>query len=665
MSKTLIFFPLLSLRRAMYKVRPCYLSKFYLRNRYLAMIRLLSRQLTLDLTMKQLIFLTAVLVKFFACYCQEEFKFAHVSDTHIGSANADEDLRRTVFNINNDSSLSFVILSGDITDFGSDAELQLAKTILDSINKPWYIIPGNHDANWSESGTNSFKKLFGSETFKFVWNGYLFIGIVCGPNMRMSPGQVSRENIVWLDSTLSNLPDKNIPIIFVNHYPQDTALNNWYEVIDLLKKRNTQLIICGHGHSNHQLNFEGIPAVMGRSNLRVKQPAGGYNIVTIKNGAAIYEERNPVTNEQKKWAELSLFRHDYRSDTTHYFRPSYQVNEMYNNVKALWTFSDKSDIGSGVDVKGKFVVASNSNGEIYALNADNGKKLWSFQTDGKIYATPAIARNLVVTGSTDNNIYCLNLITGKLVWKFETQKPIVANALINNGTVYIGSSDNHFRAIGLDDGRLKWDFDGVAGFVVTKPLLYHDKIYFGSWGTMFYALNANTGALIWKWNNGSANRMFSPAACYPAATNNRVFIVAPDRFMTVFDADNGSIIWRKQDPANRVRESMGMSGDSSIVYAKTMDGDLIGISAEASNMQIAWKAKTQLNYDIGPTAIVEYQDVVYVPSNSGLVTAVNRKDGSVLWKHKISNCLVTSITPIAAKKIIVTTMDGKVVCLHF
>ena len=100
-------------------------------------------------------------------FAQSSFKFAHVSDTHIGSHNSEEDLSRTVHNINSDSSLKFVIISGDITDFGTDSAFHLAKNILDSLNKPWYIIPGNHDTNWSESGTNSFKKIFGSETFNF------------------------------------------------------------------------------------------------------------------------------------------------------------------------------------------------------------------------------------------------------------------------------------------------------------------------------------------------------------------------------------------------------------------------------------------------------------------------------------------------------------------
>src|SRR5689334_13110015 len=82
---------------------------------------------------------------------QAPIKFVHISDTHIGSNNADVDLRRTVQDINNDPTLQFVVISGDITEFGADKEEKLAKQILDSLNKPWYIIPGNHDGNWSES----------------------------------------------------------------------------------------------------------------------------------------------------------------------------------------------------------------------------------------------------------------------------------------------------------------------------------------------------------------------------------------------------------------------------------------------------------------------------------------------------------------------------------
>jgi outer membrane protein assembly factor BamB/predicted MPP superfamily phosphohydrolase len=596
---------------------------------------------------------------------QSPFKFAFISDTHIGNQTAQEDLERTITNINNDSSLAFVVITGDITEFGSDDELQLAKTLFAGLNKPWYIIPGNHDSNWSESGSNSFKKIFGAETFQFIYNNYLFIGTASGPNMRMSPGQVPREQIVWLDSSLSNLKNKDIPIVYLNHYPQDSSLNNWYEVIDRLKTKNVQLILCGHGHSNHMLNFEGIPAVMGRSNLRARNSVGGYNVVTVKNGTAIFEERNPVTNEQKQWTEVKLVKRDFAADTIKYFRPSYSINSLYPHVKVIWQYQDNSDIGSGTAATDQLIVATNTNGSVYALNKKTGKKVWEFRTLGKIYSTPAIAGKHVVIASTDNNIYWINLHTGYLFRRYETQKPIVANPIIKNRTIFIGASDGHFRAIDLESGKLKWDFDSVKNFVVAKPLFYGNKIFFGSWGTELYALDANSGTPAWKWNNGSSNRMFSPAACYPVAAKGKLFIVAPDRYMTAFDAENGNILWRKQDPANRVRESMGLSLDSGLVYAKTMDGFVIGVSTSFNEMEIVWRSETQLGYELAPTAIVENQKAVFIPSDKGIVTAVNRADGKILWKHKVSNSLVTDILPVSKNEVVISTMDGKISLLRF
>lgn len=619
---------------------------------------------------KKIIFLLLVLTMVISfSYGQAGIKFVHLSDTHIGSSTAAEDLRRTVKDINEDRTIQFVVITGDITEFGSDDEIKLAKQILDSLNKPWHIIPGNHDSNWSESGSNTFKKIFGTETFSFKAGNYLFLGTHSGPNMRMSPGQIPRENIVWLDSVLK-ATDDNTPVIFLNHYPLDSSLNNWYEVIDRLKQKNIQMILCGHGHSNHKLNFEGIPAIMGRSNLRAKKEVGGYNIVTIKDNIVTYQERTPGVETKPAWATVELQNHhfspdSYRDQTTTYYRPSYDINKEYSFVKEKWTYQDNSDIGSGTAFDGKLVFVTNTNGEIIALDKKKGKQVWTFKTNGKIYAMPAVSNNIVVTGSSDNDIYGLSAKTGKQIWKVQAGKAVLGNPVIHKDIVYIGASDGHFRAIDINDGRLRWDFDSVKGFVVTKPLIYNNKIYFGCWNNDFYCLDLSTGKQIWKWNNGASNRMLSPAAVFPVATRNRIFIVAPDRYMTCLDAISGSVIWRKQMPDLRVRESMGLSNDSSLVFVKTMGGNVYGISTTANEMVPIWESEVSLGYEISPTAIVENNNIVFVPTQSGVTVALNRVNGNVLWKHKISNALITNLLPIAKDQLLVTTMDGKVSLLKY
>ena len=85
------------------------------------------------------------------------FRFAFLSDTHIGSPNdsAEEDLRRSVRDINAMSDIAFVVLTGDITELGTNEELKLAKQILDGPDVPLYIIPGNHDTGWSKAAESS------------------------------------------------------------------------------------------------------------------------------------------------------------------------------------------------------------------------------------------------------------------------------------------------------------------------------------------------------------------------------------------------------------------------------------------------------------------------------------------------------------------------------
>ncbi|MFC0775597.1 outer membrane protein assembly factor BamB family protein [Terrimonas alba] len=612
---------------------------------------------------KLLSFFTTVILLVGIAYSQDPITFVHLSDTHIGSATGAEDLRRTVKDINENPTIQFVVISGDITEFGSDEEIKLAKQILDSLNKPWHIVPGNHDSNWSESGSNTFKKIFGSETFSFKAGQYLFLGTHSGPNMRMSPGQIPRENIVWLDSILKVADDK--PIIFVNHYPQDSSLNNWFEAIDRLKQKNIQLILCGHGHANRQLNFEGIPAVMGRSNLRAKKEIGGYNIVTIKNNTVSYRERTPGVETKPAWATVEIKNLDFKNSTASYYRPSYDINKAFPGVKEKWTYQDNSDIGSGTATNNKLIFVTNTNGEVVALNKKNGKPVWKYFTQGKIYAIPAVSDNIVVTASSDNFIYALDAKKGKMLWKLQAEKAVLGNPLIRDGVVYIGASDGHFRAIGLKDGKLHWDFNEVKGFVVTRPLIYNNQIYFGCWNNDFYCLDITSGKLRWKWNNGSSGRMLSPAACFPVATGSRVFIVAPDRYMTSFDANTGDVIWRKQMPDLRVRESMGLSKDSSLVFVKTMDGNVYGISTSANEMSPVWKSDVYLGYEISPTAIIENNNIVFVPTQSGTTVAIDRMSGKTLWKHKTSNGLITNLLPVANNQLLVTTMDGKVSLLKF
>lgn len=589
------------------------------------------------------------------------FRFVMLSDTHIGNETAAEDLERSIRDINAQPGIAFVMISGDITEFGADKEIMLAKSIFDQLKVPWYIIPGNHDSNWSESGCNTFKKVFGAETFAMEYHGILFLGTGCGPSMRMGPGQIPREHIVWLDQQLKAHPDKNQPVIFVNHYPQDSTLNNWYETLDRFRGRNLKAVICGHGHANHNLNFEGAPGIMCRSNLRAGKAVGGYNIVSVTGDSLVFNERTPEVGTLPAWNRVSIA---HTTWLQHPPRPDYHMNDTFRNVHEKWLVQEDGDLGGGVTLNGSQVLYTNTNGYVKSISLENGKPRWAYKTGGKIYATPLVTGGHVIVPGTDQDIYAFDPANGRVQWHFTTGKAIVSSAAQSGELSIVAGSDGHCRALETASGKLRWDFDSVRGFVEMKPLLYNGLVMFGSWGNDFYALDAATGRRRWTWNSGAANRMFSPANCAPVATGGKVFIVAPDRYMTCLDAATGAQLWRLKDTANWVRESMGLSEDSSKVYVKTMQGKIMAIDTHAPERRILWTSPVMLGYEICPSALREYKGVLYVPTQSGVVYALNAKDGSLRWKHKFSNCVVNNIVPVNEHLVLAGAADGRVVCLE-
>jgi outer membrane protein assembly factor BamB/predicted phosphodiesterase len=596
-------------------------------------------------------------------------RFAWLSDTHIGWADSAKDLRTTVHDINSLSNCSFVIISGDVTQFGSRDQFLQAKSILDGLHCPLHLIPGNHDCKWSESGATEFGRIWGSDRFVFEAGGYCFIGMHEGPVMKMGDGHFAPQDLRWFAATLTGLPAGE-PVIFVTHYPLNDQLDNWFVVLDELKKFNTQAILVGHGHANVKMNFEGIPAAMGRANYHDpehNQPRVGYTLVTISNRVMSFAERNPGRGTRPPWHTITLQKHDYASLTNHWPRPDFSVNAKFTNVTELWQFDTHWTVASSPTVADGRVFVGDASGTMRALSVKNGAPLWEFRSDGPIYSTPAVDAHRVVFASTDGNVYALRESTGRKLWEFPTAKAIVASPVIDSNTVYLGASDGIFRALQLWDGRPRWEFTGVGGFVETRPLVYEGRVIFGAWDQKLYALNATNGQLAWKWQGkspGNLGIMYSPAAFWPVAAENKVFVVAPDRLMTALDAESGRQLWRTTTNQWPVRESIGLSEDAKRFYVRTMTNTaIVAFSTSAARPEKLWEldARKLFDYDINSAMLVEKNGELYYGTKNGLLLAIDPRSGTLLWEHKLGVTVLNTVAPLDdPDEVIVADIDGKI-----
>ncbi|MBK7630399.1 MAG: PQQ-binding-like beta-propeller repeat protein [Ignavibacteriales bacterium] len=590
-------------------------------------------------------------------YSQSELKFAWLTDIHVGYPTAGEDLQRSVDDINSLNDISFTIISGDITATGTLEELSLAKLILDNLEKPYYIIPGNHDTKWSESGSTDFIRLWGKDRFTFEFNKFLFIGLHQGPRMRMADGHWAPEDLRWFDSLIVSLPNSNQPIIFITHYPLNEEIDNWYEMLDRLKNINTQVALFGHGHRNKIYDFESIKGIMGRSNLRANEKIGGYTIAEIKNDSIYFSERTPNISTTL-WHSLKLQQRNYEALITEQSRPDYSINEKYPNVKTVWEFNSGYTIGSSAVIKNNSVFIGDASGYFYSLSLLNGSVNWKFKSQNDIYSTSAVKCNYVVFGSADSSIYCLNAKNGTLIWKYKTNAAVLGSPTIEDDVVYIGGSDKIFRAIDLESGKLIWEFKSLNGFIETKPAFYDDKILFGAWDEHFYCLDAETGKLIWKWKSDRNGTFYSPAACWSVASDGIVFFAAPDRKLTAINIETGNQLWRTAK--YKVRETVGLSEDGEKLFIRTMNDSILALPVSEKLKEPLWVTNCGFGYDISSAQIVEKDGVIFYPTKNGMIYSLDSESGKIIWQHKISNGFVNTVTPINNHQIITTDFDGKV-----
>ena len=611
------------------------------------------------------------LIRISICFCffisisfgqTTSFRFAWLSDTHVGSATGAADLGSSIRDINSMTDVAFVILSGDITEMGFDAQLDLAKAILDSLKKPYYIIPGNHDTKWSPSGCTKFTSIWGKDRFVFEYGGYRFLGMHEGPIMKMGDGHFPPEDIRWLDSVMTHLPDKRQPLFFVTHYPLDQGLDNWYALTERLKHFNTQAVIVGHEHQNRVADFEGIPGVVARSNLRGSKSIGGFTIVDVHTDSILFSECNHGTPTSKPWYAVALGPRDFSHDTTTYERPDFSVNQKYSGVKVLWKVNTGYTIASTPSLSTDRAIVGNSSGSVVCYSLKDGSVLWNFKTGGTVYSTSDVSEDRVVVGSSDKNIYCLDVKTGTQLWKVSASAPVVAAMAIHQGVVYAGASDGVFRAIELSTGNVKWKFSGVGGFVECRPLFCEGKVILGAWDTFLYALHASDGSLAWKWTNGNTGILYSPAACWPVAANGTVFIVAPDRYMSAIDARTGQTVWRSK--RYQVRECVGISADGQRVYARCMTDTVVAFSTSASTQKVVWATACGYGYDIDPSMPIEHDGKVMFGTKNGLVFGLDAASGRILWVHRVGVTIVNTPMIMDNHRVLVTDLDGSLTLLE-
>ena len=555
-------------------------------------------------------------------------RLAILSDVHVTPGNANEGkLREAVAEINA-ADVDAVMLTGDLTNEGSDEQLINIKGILDGITHPFYIIPGNHENNWSQSACKTFNDLWGSDRFVFTVDNLVVVGMNCGPFMKMGDGHIKQEDLLWLDSTLNVMVKPGMQVLSVNHYPILDDLDNYRAYVDILKKYPVITHQCGHYHSWRLYETDGINGVMVRA-LDMGGGNYGYTLMTIDLDRQWIYIYNKVLGKDPE--QMYAYHINTEYDTPQLTERQYTVPEGFVIERVV---ADNASIFTRVGIDNQNIYFGNSLGYCKAVDKKTGELRWQYKTDAMLFSRPAVGDKCVVLPTSDKRLIWLDKKSGKAKWQYNADVPYVADGVVKDGILYQGGFKT-FQAWDVKRHRLLWQYDDINNYCQASPVVDCNDVIFGAWDTNLRSLDRRTGALHWQWNNGKNVNLYSPGNVVPVVTPEHVVIVAPDRFTTALDRKSGQQLWREKND-NKVRESLGHSNDGMVAYAKTMDGELVAMST-GDQYEMLWKVDLGFGYEHAPCIVLEHDGYIYCGSRRGMLAVVNASTHRLEFTYRLGS----------------------------
>ncbi len=557
-------------------------------------------------------------------------KFAILSDIHVTPGNANEGkLKEAVVEINA-SDVDAVMMTGDLTNEGSDEQLLNVKSILDDITKPLYVIPGNHENNWSQSACKTFNDLWGNDRFVFTVGKLVVIGMNCGPFMKMGDGHIKQEDLIWLDKTLREMVKPGMKVLSVNHYPLLDDLDNYRDYANILKKYPVITHQNGHWHRWRQYETDGIIGLMVRC-LDMGNGDYGYTLMDVD------LDHDWIHVYNKTLGKEHDIRYAYKINLEYYSRDISKIQyAVPQGFKVERVYADNASIFTRLGIDKDNIYFGNSLGYLRVIDKNTAALKWEYKTTSMLFSRPAVADKIVILPTGDKRLIWLDKKNGKVLNEVEAKGPYVADGIVADGVLYQGGFKT-FQAWDVNSKKLMWEYNDINNYCQAEPFVGKDDIIFGAWDTNLRSLDRKNGALNWSWNNGKTTNLYSPGNVVPAVTKDRVVIVAPDRNSTAIDRVTGKQLWRYHDNAVKVRESLGLSEDGKRAYAKTMDGTVVAMDTQSDDYHQLWDTDCGFGYEHAPCIVLEKDGYIYAGSRHGMLAVLDAASGKLLFRYEMGS----------------------------
>lgn len=290
----------------------------------------------------------------------------------------------------------------------------------------------------------------------------------------------------------------------------------------------------------------------------------------------------------------------------------------------LWRVKTDYRITGAITAVSRLVLFGTENSRVVALDAENGSELWSVEVTSEVLATPATDGRLVVVQTQDGKLIGLDARNGEQRWIYENPVPALSlrgtsSPLIVEGFVLAAFGNGSVISIALDNGTLRWE-ERVAiptGTSEIERLVDIDgDLYLNDGGLLIVpsyqgyaaAIDVVTGQTRWRTQTSSfvgANAGFG-----------NVYIVDDVDTVKAYRLGQDQVNWENDQLGNRqLTAPLGFSNYLAV-------GDFEGYLHLLSQVDGRLVGRTRVDSDGIRARILNQGNTLFVYGNSGKLVAL-------------------------------------------
>ncbi|MEN8853462.1 MAG: PQQ-binding-like beta-propeller repeat protein [Akkermansiaceae bacterium] len=291
---------------------------------------------------------------------------------------------------------------------------------------------------------------------------------------------------------------------------------------------------------------------------------------------------------------------------------------------------------------------------------------WKTEIPGKGWSSPVMSGGLIVVTTAvgeekvELRVVAVDAKTGKIVWNekvFDPSEEEAAirhrknglaspSALIADGMIYAHFGHMGTAALNLKDGKVEWRYhetyhpvhgNGGSAVLADGVLVFTAD---GKDKALTRGLDAKTGKKIWEKERGvETSRKFSFGTPLVIEMNGESLVISQgSEHVGTYRPKDGELVWE-------VDCGVGWSLvptpvlDEGFVYLATgfmkprlIAIELKGAAGDVTKSHVKWEAKKDIPKT--PSFVIK-DDTIYLIEDSGKLSAINKKDGEVLWVESL------------------------------